>query len=216
MQDSMPGLLTDTSSDDLLNQESNGTDSGNSEVQWGGPHIIWQPEFSGEVSVALTDSDDDGQVLWGLVSTSSNETQHDSDDGVVLGVSRGVSESATSGTESVEMVLDEFLEVAMYRDDVVQLSGGTQRGDRNELDDDLSNNDIGFGSVSYGSDGDGGAQLLSDLQHTVSDEDTTDVCCEDLNEASVDLIGDARDDGDRIQVEEDDCLLENHVVPDQF
>ena len=105
----------------------------------------------------------------------------------------------------------------MYRDDVVQLNRSILRGDGDELNDDnFLNNDIGFGSVLNGSNGDGGAQLLSGLQHTVSDEDTTDVCCEDLDESNIDLIGDVRDGRSRIQVEENDCLLGNPTVPDHF
>ena len=219
MHDSMPDLATDSISENenLLSPDSNETDSGNSELQWGDPQIIWQPEFSGEVAIGLTDSDDDGNVLWGSLSTSSNETQHESDDGVVLGISEGVVGRATSDSDSVEMVLNEYLESVRYGDDVVQLNGIALLCNRGGVnDDDLSNDDIGFGSVSNGSNGDGGAQLLYGLEHTVSDAESTDACCEDLDEASIDHIGDASNGRSRIQVEENDCLLGNPTEPDQF
>ena len=40
--------------------------------------------------------------------------------------------------------------------------------------------------------------------------------CEDLDEASIDHIGDASNGRSRIQVEENGCLLGNPNEPDQF
>ena len=106
MHDSMPELITDLSKeqDNVTSPESYEADSGNSEIQLGDPQVVMQQEYRGELIMGFSESDD-GNVLWGSRSSSSNETQHGSDDGVVLGINDDVLGVATSDSDSVDQYL---------------------------------------------------------------------------------------------------------------
>ena len=171
----MPELTSGTDTSTVPSAgELSGTDSGNSECQYGNP--FGDLAIDNELLVVGVSGSDDGAFAWN-VFTDSDETQHTSDDGLGMGVVRNQNEM-------------------IYVDDQVMDINNIEHGVEYLPSDD----DERAGSSPVVEDRDGGARESFD-QSQVSNEDTNYV--EDVIEAGEDDLrneGIDEEDGARIQI----------------
>ena len=196
---SLPELTSESNSDsqsidDFEYDASNSdmTDSGNSETQWGNPIRVRcdQDALDMQVVIGISDSSEPELFGWGNLTTESDESQHPSDDGIGLG--RGQGDARNEVAAQVNEYADDILLLERFAHDYGMQIEVVAEELRPQSD--LEDN----GSVSSGDTRDGGARASANAADLVEDLATCDLEVE--SDVTRDVLGEVSvETMDRIQ-----------------